>query len=63
MTTITERKDKLVTEFKALDDKDDRMRSLILKGRALEMPENLKLDQFLVKGCISRLVSSPTQRW
>ena len=54
MTTITERKDKLVTEFKALDDKDDRMRSLILKGRALEMPENLKLDQFLVKGCISR---------
>ncbi len=54
MTSIIERKDKLVSEFKALDDKDDRMRALILKGRSLEMPENLKLDQFLVKGCISR---------
>ena len=63
MTSIIERKDKLVSEFKALDDKDDRMRALILKGRSLEMPENLKLDQFLVKGCISRVVSSSAKRW
>ena len=54
MENIIEKKDKLVAEFKALDDKDDRMRALILKGRSLQMPENLKLDQFLVKGCISK---------
>ncbi len=55
MTTLTERKDQLLRELRAFTDKDERFRYLVEKGRELPaLPEALKLEAFLVKGCISR---------
>ena len=55
MTDILERKEALLTTMKAIGDKDERLRHIVDQGKALiPLPENLKLDAFLVKGCISR---------
>lgn len=55
METIEHRKAELSREFKALKGKDHRLKFMIEAGKNLApMPENLKMDHFLVKGCISQ---------
>lgn len=55
MTDILNRKDELLKTLRAIPDKDERLRHIIAEGKALPIfPENLKLEPFLVKGCISR---------
>lgn len=55
MNNINERKDALLRELQAISNKDDRLRFIVEQGRGLPaFPENLKIEPFLVKGCISR---------
>ncbi len=55
MSSISERKDELLRQMQAIGSKDDRLRYIVERGRALpNLPDNLKIDPFLVKGCISR---------
>lgn len=55
MTDIILRKDELLKSLRAIHDKDERLRHIIGEGKALPpFPENLRLEPFLVKGCISR---------
>ena len=52
---MTEKKDALLAAMNALPGKDDKLKFIIDKGKAMEaMPDKFKIDQFLVKGCISR---------
>jgi cysteine desulfuration protein SufE len=58
MTSLAELQD----EYEFLDDKDDRYRLLIELGRELEpMPEALKTDQTLVRGCAATVWTYPTR--
>lgn len=55
MSQINERKSLLLDELRRFTDKDERFRYLVAKGRELPpLPESLKIEPFLVKGCISR---------
>lgn len=55
MSTIEERKEALLRELHAIGGKDDRLRYIVEKGRSMPMlPDSLKIEPFLVKGCISR---------
>ncbi len=50
-------------EYAFYDDKDDRYRLLIEVGRAMEpMPEALKTDTTLVRGCLSKVWAYPIRR-
>lgn len=61
--SIHERRDQLVTKLKSIPDKDDRLRYIIEQGRQLdEIPAQLKIESFLVKGCISRAWLIPSQQ-
>lgn len=52
---INDRIQKLAAELTSIRDKDERLRFIISKGRELPpVEENLKIDAFLVKGCISK---------
>ncbi len=55
MADIAQRKDALLATLKGIKDKDERLRFIVGEGKALpELPASLKLEPFLVKGCISR---------
>ena len=55
MSDVEARKQELMTRLKAMPNKDDRLRYIVDQGKALpELPAALKLDQFLIKGCISQ---------
>src|SRR4051812_34222749 len=55
MTDILQRKEALLHLLKGIKDKDDRLRHIVDEGKAMPaFPENLRLDPFLVKGCISK---------
>lgn len=52
---IQERKAALTERLQSYTDKDDRLRFIIESGKNLPaMDEKFKIDQFLVKGCISQ---------
>lgn len=54
-SAINNRIEKLVSEFSNIRDKDERLREIIAKGRSLApLPEEMRNDAFLVKGCISK---------
>lgn len=61
MTTLT-RFDDVEAEWDILDDWEDRYRLLIDLGRALEpMPDALKTDATLVRGCSASVWVYPTE--
>lgn len=53
--TITDKKNKILSELAAITDTDERYRYIINKGRSLAelLPERLD-DKYLIEGCISR---------
>lgn len=54
--------DDIAEEYAFLDDRDDRSRLLIDLGRDLEpMPEVLKTDRTLVRGCQAAVWAYPTR--
>ncbi len=54
-TSIHERRIALSEQLKSFDNKDERLKFIIEQGKKLPpMDEKFKLDQFMVKGCISR---------
>ncbi|WP_295899138.1 SufE family protein [uncultured Bdellovibrio sp.] len=56
MTSIQERQNKIIQDFSALTQWEDRYKKIIEMGKALpEMPENLKTEQNAVKGCQSQV--------
>lgn len=56
MSTIQERQAKVIQDFSALTDWEDRYKKIIEMGKALPpMPENLKTEQNAVKGCQSQV--------
>jgi cysteine desulfuration protein SufE len=58
--SITERKQKVIEEIGAITDKDERLRYIIQQGRSMpKMDDSLKIDHFLVKGCISKAWLAP----
>lgn len=55
MTDILQRKEALLQSLRSIKDKDERLRHIVDAGKAMpSFPENLRLEPFLVKGCISR---------
>ncbi|RYZ55132.1 MAG: SufE family protein [Proteobacteria bacterium] len=55
MTDILQRKEALLQSLKSISNKDERLRHIVDEGKAMPpLPENLRLDPFLVKGCISK---------
>jgi cysteine desulfuration protein SufE len=55
MTDILQRKEALLNSLKSISNKDERLRHIVDEGKAMSpLPENLRLDPFLVKGCISK---------
>ena len=57
---ITKKKQQVIDQFAAIKDKDERLRAIIEMGRALPtMDETLKIDPFLVRGCISKAWLAP----
>lgn len=55
MESILTRKDRIMAELKGISDKDERLKAIIEYGKNMpELPAQLKIDPFLVKGCISR---------
>lgn len=53
---IQERQDKIIKDFAALTQWEDRYKKIIEMGKALpEMPEGLKTEQNIVKGCQSQV--------
>lgn len=59
-TDINMRKDALLQRLKAIPNKDDRLRTIVDEGKGMPaLPEALKLENFLVKGCISRAYLVP----
>lgn len=53
---IQERQHKVIQDFSALQQWEDRYKKIIEMGRALPvMPENLKVEQNIVKGCQSQV--------
>jgi len=60
---IEQRKQELIMELTAISDKDERLRYIIQQGKSLPvMDASLKIDPFLVKGCISRAWLAPQRR-
>ena len=60
--TISNRFDDVQAEWELLDDWEDRYRLLIDLGRALEpMPDALKTDATLVRGCSASVWVYPTE--
>lgn len=60
LPTIADRKETLIAELKSFSDKDDRLRFIIQQGKSMPaMDESLKIEPFLVKGCISRAWLAP----
>lgn len=56
MLNIQERQNKIIQDFSALTQWEDRYKKIIEMGKALpEMPENLKTEQNMVKGCQSQV--------
>ncbi|MEK2645469.1 SufE family protein [Bdellovibrio sp. BCCA] len=56
MASIQERQNKIIQDFSALTQWEDRYKKIIEMGKALpEMPENLKTEQNAVKGCQSQV--------
>ncbi|XGC82450.1 SufE family protein [Bdellovibrio bacteriovorus] len=56
MSTIQDRQAKVIQDFSALTDWEDRYKKIIEMGKALPaMPENLKVEQNAVKGCQSQV--------
>lgn len=56
MMNIQERQHKVIQDFSALQQWEDRYKKIIEMGRALPvMPENLKVEQNIVKGCQSQV--------
>ncbi|WP_413574506.1 SufE family protein [Bdellovibrio sp. HCB290] len=56
MSTIQERQQKIISDFSAFTDWEDRYKKIIEMGKALpEMPEALKTEQNIVKGCQSQV--------
>ncbi|WII70989.1 SufE family protein [Bdellovibrio sp. 22V] len=56
MLSIQERQNKVIHDFSALAQWEDRYKKIIEMGKALpEMPENLKTEQNAVKGCQSQV--------
>lgn len=56
MTAILQRQEQLIKEFSALSDWEDRYKRIIEIGKKLpEMPESLKTEQNIVKGCQSQV--------
>lgn len=55
MDTLEARKAKLCEQLLRIKDKDERLSFIVEQGKGLgTLPESLKLEAFLVKGCISR---------
>ena len=55
MADILQRKAQILAELKAISDKDERLKAIIEYGKSMPtLPEALKIDAFLVKGCISK---------
>jgi len=55
MENIMTRKDRIMAELKGISDKDERLKAIIEYGKNLAvLPAELKIEPFLVKGCISR---------
>jgi cysteine desulfuration protein SufE len=55
MANIMTRKDRIMAELKGISDKDERLKAIIEYGKNMaELPAELKIEAFLVKGCISR---------
>ncbi|AHZ84458.1 SufE family protein [Bdellovibrio bacteriovorus] len=54
--TIQEKQNKVIQDFSALAQWEDRYKKIIDMGKALpEMPESLKTEQNVVKGCQSQV--------
>ncbi|UXR63578.1 SufE family protein [Bdellovibrio bacteriovorus] len=54
--TIQEKQNKVIADFSALSQWEDRYRKIIDLGKSLpEMPESLKTEQNMVKGCQSQV--------
>lgn len=65
MSTISERQQQIITDFSALQTWEDRYKKIIELGKALpDMPESLKKEDNIVKGCQSQvwLVASLNQK-
>ncbi|MDQ3233860.1 MAG: SufE family protein [Pseudobdellovibrionaceae bacterium] len=55
MENIIARKDRIMAELKGISDKDERLKAIIGYGKDMpDLPAELKIEPFLVKGCISR---------
>lgn len=55
MSGINVRKDRILAELKGITDKDDRLKMIIEYGKNMApLADELKIEPFLVKGCISR---------
>lgn len=53
---IQERQAKIISDFSAIQNWEDRYKRIIDLGKSLpEMPENLKTEQNIVKGCQSQV--------
>lgn len=56
MNTIQEKQEKLIKDFSQMNEWEDRYKKIIEMGKTLpEMPENLKTEQNIVKGCQSQV--------
>ncbi len=54
--TIAERQNRIIDEFKDISSWEDRYKKLIERGKKLEsLPEELKTEESLVKGCQSQV--------
>ena len=57
---INQKKQLVIAKFSEISDKDERLRAIIEMGRNLpQMEDSLKIDPFLVRGCISRAWLAP----
>ena len=56
MTSFHQKKQKVIDELSKIDDYQQRLKFIIARGKRLPMINpQFKIDQFLVKGCISRV--------
>ncbi|MFW7379975.1 MAG: SufE family protein [Oligoflexus sp.] len=60
---ISQRKEELINELKSISDKDERLRYIIEQGKAMPaMDPSLKIEPFMVKGCISKAWLAPQKQ-
>ncbi|MCX6129038.1 MAG: SufE family protein [Proteobacteria bacterium] len=63
MTGIMQRKERILADLKAITDKDERLKAIIEYGKTLPaLDDSLKIEPFLIKGCISRAWLVPELR-